>query len=123
MHTALWIVQIVLTVKLLSVTWTHGINPNSREMKEARQKMINDGKMLLMLSAITTLIAGAGLILPMALKLYAWLTPLAALFSALLMIISILPHKKYREHARVFTSLILFLLSLFAAYGRWSLLN
>jgi len=50
-----------------------------------------------------------------------WVTPLAAAFLAVMLLISIGFHLNCRETPKVWVLLILFVLSGFVAYGRWYL--
>jgi putative oxidoreductase len=119
MNTALWIIQIILGIKLLSVSYSHGLRQSQPTMRESIRKMGSLAKSLHFLIAICTFAGASALILPGLLKSAAWLTPATAIFLALLLLASIFLHLKSREKPNVFVSLILFAFAVFIAYGRW----
>jgi uncharacterized membrane protein YphA (DoxX/SURF4 family) len=121
MTVALWILQAILAIKLISVTLSHGLRQDQETMDQAITKMGGSARLGHALVAIFAFIAAAGLILPGLLKLWPQLTVWAAALAVLLMIGSIFFHVKFRDKPNVFVSLILLALAVFAAYGRWAL--
>ena len=66
--------------------------------------------------------AGAiGLVLPMAVRFLPWLTPLAALGIAIIMVLAVRFHLKRHEGLRAGYTCFLLGVSLFIAIGRWTL--
>jgi ATP/ADP translocase len=120
-NTALWIIQIILGIKLITVSWTHGLRQSQPTMQEAIQKMGRFSKPLLYIVAICTFIGTVGLILPGVLGSSTWITPVTALILSIMLLISILFHIKYREMPKIFVSIVLFAFAIFVAYGRWAL--
>ncbi|MCP4419212.1 MAG: hypothetical protein GY805_21560 [Chloroflexi bacterium] len=80
----------------------------------------NGGHFTRMISGLE-LMATAGLILPHLTGILPWLTPVAAIGCALLLIGAIITHIRYGEGVMV--NVVLLLLSLFVAYGRFVLLS
>jgi len=125
MNIALWIVQIILSIKLITVSYTHGLRqskPTTQEaMQEAIQKMGLFSQPLLYLIAVCTFIGTIGLILPGALGSATWITPVTAVILSIMLLFSIFFHIKSREKPKIFVSLVLFAFTVFVAYGRWVL--
>jgi hypothetical protein len=120
-NTALWIIQIILGIKLITVSWTHGLRQSQSTMQEAIQKMGRFSKPLLYIVVICTFIGTVGLILPGVLGSSTWITPVTALILSIMLLISILFHIKSREKPKIFVSIVLFVFAIFVAYGRWML--
>ena len=121
MSTVLWAIQIILGIKLITVFYTHGLRQSKTTMQAAIQKMGTSSRPLLSTIAVCTLIGTVGLILPGILKLSSQITVITALILALLLLISIFFHVKYREKPNIFVSVILAAFAAFVAYGRWVL--
>jgi len=121
MNTALWIIQIILGIKLITVTYTHGVRPSQSTMREAMQKMGKFSQLLLNIIAICTFIGTMGLILPGVLGSSTWITPVTAVILSIMLLVSIFFHITCREKPKIFVSVILFAFAAFVAYGRWVL--
>ncbi len=119
MNVLLWALQIVLALKFLSVTFTHGLRPDETKMQRGVQRFGALARPLLVLIALGTLLGGVSLILPAATGTLAWLTPWAAALLALMMLFAVGFHIACREKPNTVVSLILFALAAFLAYGRW----
>lgn len=121
MNIVLWVIQIILSIKLITVSITHGLRQSSPTMQKAIQKAGKKSRLFLYLSAVCTLLGTAGLILPGLWTSTGWITPFAAAALSILLLLSILFHTKCREKPNIFVSIILFILAAFVAYGRWVL--
>lgn len=121
MDIILWIIQIILGIKLITVSYTHGLRQSQLTMQEAIQKMGKSSRPLLYIVAVCTFIGTVGLILPGILGSSTWITPVTALILSIMLLISILFHVKSREKPKIFVSIILFAFAAFVAYGRWVL--
>jgi hypothetical protein len=121
MNTVLWIIQIILGIKLITVSYTHGLRQSQPTMQEAIRKMGRFSQPLLYLIAVSTFIGTIGLILPGVLKASGWITPVTAAILAIMLLCSIIFHVKCREKPNIFVSVILFAFAAFVAYGRWDL--
>lgn len=121
MNTFLWILQIILGIKFVSVAYTHGFRRDKAEMQQAMKKLGAAGPPALTLAGLGTFLAGLSLALPAASGSLVWLTPWAAALLALMSLLSIGFHLAGREAPKIWVSLILFALAAFLAYGRWVL--
>jgi cytochrome bd-type quinol oxidase subunit 2 len=118
MNTALWIVQIILGIKLITVSYTHGLRQSQPTMQEAIQKMGKFSRSLLSGIAVCAFIGTMGLILPGVISSSTWLIPLTAVILSIILLFSIFFHVKSREKPWVFVSVVLFVFAVFIAYGR-----
>jgi uncharacterized membrane protein YphA (DoxX/SURF4 family) len=121
MNTALWILQIILCIKFVSVAFTHAFRRDKVEVQQAMQKLGAPARPLLTLAALGTFLGGVGLVLPTMSAALAWLVPWAAALLALMTLLSIGLHIASRESPKIWVSLILFVLSAIVAYGRWAI--
>ena len=117
----LWGLQIALAVKLVSITWTHGIHPDDTKMQPGFDRFGRATRPMLAVIAVVTFLSAAGLILPAATGLLPGLTAYSAAFVALLMLVATGLHMGCREKPRTVVGLVLFALAAFVAYGRWAL--
>ena len=116
----LWGLQIILGIKLLTVTVTHGFGQSKPTLQEAIQKMGRLARPMLALAACAAFLAAAGLILPGLLHLSTRLTLLAAGLTAALLAGSLFFHLRARQEPKVFVSLVLLVFALVVLWGRWS---
>ena len=119
MNIVLWVLQIVLALKFFSTAYTHGLRADQAKMERGKQRFGAMARPLLTFIALCTLLGGAGLILPAALGILTWLTPLAAALLALMMLGAIKFHVSCCEKPKIAVDLVLFALAAFVAYGRW----
>lgn len=119
MNIALWVLQVILGIKFISVAFTHGVRHDQAQMQQSIQKMGPVARPLLILIAILTLAGAVSLVAPAVFAALAWITPLAAAILAALMLCSIAFHIHCREKPAIFADTILFALAAFVAYGRW----
>jgi hypothetical protein len=122
MSIALWIIQIILGIKLLSVFYTHGINPSQASMQSAIKRMGKYTRSFHLVISASSLIGTMGLILPRAMGSNLWITPVTAMLVSILLLSSIIFHLKCREKSRILVSIILSAMAAFAAYGCWVIL-
>jgi len=119
MNIVLWALQIVLALKFVSVAYTHGFRADQTKMQRGNQRLGAVARPLLTLIALCAFLGGVSLILPAALGILTWLTPLSAALLALMMLFAVGFHVACRESPNVAVGLILFALAAFVAYGRW----
>jgi hypothetical protein len=119
MQLVLWGFQIILSIKLLTVAYTHGLRQDKAEMRQAIQKLGNFSRPVLYLVTVGALLACGGLLLPLARGFWPWLTPWTALGVAVALLVSIIFHVRGRAKPNIFVSLILGAMAAFVAYGRW----
>jgi uncharacterized membrane protein YphA (DoxX/SURF4 family) len=114
-----WVVQTVLA----AIFFTSGI----AKLVMSKEKMLTTGQTgtasqplpLIRFVAVCEILGAAGLILPIALRIDQFLTPLAALGLAVIMAGAARIQTKLREPRRVAVNIVLLILCLFIAYGRW----
>jgi hypothetical protein len=119
MNVVLWVLQIALAVKFVSVAYTHGLRPDQTKMQRGIQRLGAAARPLLALIAVCTFLGGVTLILPAATGILTWLTPWSAALLALMMLAAIGFHIACRESPNSLVGLVLFALAAFVAYGRW----
>ena len=126
MNTVLWILQVILSIKLISVAFTHGVRHDQAHMQQAIRKTGHMARPLLMVIAMLMLAGAISLLLPAAFRVPTWITPLAAALLAGLMLCSSVFHINCREKPAIITGiiadLVLFAIAAFVAYGRWIIL-
>jgi len=120
-NTVLWVLQIVLCLKFVSVAYTHGIRADPAKMQRGTQRLGSAARPLLALIAVCAFLGGIALILPAATGILPSLTPVAAAVLAVMMLAATGFHIACRETPNVWVSLILFAMAAFVAYGRWAL--
>jgi hypothetical protein len=123
MNTALWVIQIILGIKLITVSYTHGLRQSQPTMQEAIQNLGKVSRPLLNIVAFCTFIGTAGLILPGVLGSATGLITVMAVILSIMLLFSIFFHVKSREKPKIFVSVILFAFAVFVAYGRWVLVS
>ncbi|MGD8244874.1 MAG: DoxX family protein [Anaerolineae bacterium] len=121
MNIILWTLQIALAAKFISVTVTHGLRPDDTAMERGLKRFGAATRPLLVLIALGALLGAIGLLLPAAVRAWAWLTPWSAALLALMNLIAVGFHIACREPPKIWVSLVLFALAAFLAYGRWVL--
>ena len=119
MNTVLWIMQVILCIKFISVAYTHGLRQDKTEMQQAINRLGALARPLLIFVALSLFIAGLVLLLPVVSAPLGWLVPWAAALLAILMLAAIGFHLAVREKPLIVADLILLVMAAFVAYGRW----
>ena len=97
MNILLSILQIILGIKLITVSLTHGFRQSLPTMQAAIQKLGKLSRPFLYFVAFCTLLGTMGLILPGLMGLSPSITPVTAAILSLMLLISIFFHVKSRE--------------------------
>jgi hypothetical protein len=118
---ALWVIQIILAIKLLNTSYSHGLRQSQPTMQEAIQRMGEFSKPIHDATSICTFLGATGLILPGVLASPIWIIPVTAVLLSVLLLVSIFFHVKSRKKPQIFVSAVLFACAAFVAYGRWVL--
>jgi VIT1/CCC1 family predicted Fe2+/Mn2+ transporter len=118
-NTVLWILQIALCLKSVSVAYTHAFRTDQAKWQQGMQRFGAAARPLLALIALLAFLGGVGLILPAATGTLTWLTPLTAALLALMMLLAVRFHVACRETPNIVVGLVLFALAAFVSYGRW----
>ena len=116
MDVALWIIQFVLGISFLIFGFMKAFQ---YEKAKAGQPWVSDTpKALVIFIGVIELLGAIGVVLPALLDIEPWLTPLAALGLAVVMLFAGIIHAKRKEYKSVWINLVVLLLALFVAYGR-----
>jgi putative oxidoreductase len=121
MNILLWVLQIALAAKFLSVAYTHALRPDPEKMRRGKERFGAAARPLLILIALGAFLGAVALVLPAATGILPGLTPWAAALLALMMLAAAGFHLACRENPKTVVSLVLFALAAFVAYGRWFL--
>jgi hypothetical protein len=121
MNNVLWGIQIILGIKMMDVSFSHGLRQSKSTMLDAITKMGGSSRPLLYIVSVCTFIGTLGLILPGLMGLSSWVTPVTAAILSIMLLFSIFFHIKSREKPKVFVSVVLFIFAVIIAFGRWIL--
>jgi len=121
MDLALWAIQIILSIKLITVSYTHGLRQSQPIIQEAIQKLGKFSRPLLFIISVCTFIGAVILALAGVLRLPNWVISITAVIMAIMLLFSIFFHIKSREKPKIFVSVVLLVFAAFVAYGRWAL--
>lgn len=118
LHWTLWGVQILLGLFFIMVGYSHGLMPYDEIAAQAVwMDQVPHG--LARFIGYAELAGGVGLILPAATRIQPWLTPLAALGVATIMILALIFHVARGEASVVWIHALVASAALFVAWGRW----
>jgi putative oxidoreductase len=117
MDVIVWIAQVILALLFVLFGVTHVTRRES--MRERAPWMWAVPREGLVVIGILEILGGIGLILPAVTRIQPWLTPLAALCLAVLMVFAIVFHATRRELPNIAFNAILGLLAAFVAWGRF----
>jgi uncharacterized membrane protein len=115
MNIALWVVQVLLAamfVFLGGVKAFHQYDPAKASLPRGLVTFIG----------VSELLGGLGLLLPALTGILPWLTPLAAVGLAIIMILAGIFHATKGEAQGIITTVVILALTVFVAYGRFVVL-
>lgn len=115
MNVALWIVQLLLALAFAAHGWM--LLAPSPELLVIMNEQLGTGFRVFLGSA--EIAGGVGLLLPAMTRRAPWLTPVAAACLAFVVASATVLHLARGEFGPSVTTMILFLLGTFVAYGRW----
>ncbi len=121
MDLALWVVQVALALAFLVAGYSHAFDFDRAARRPPMAWMHAVGQDRMRVIGILEILGAIGLVVPAASQVLPWLTPLAALGLALVMVGAIVLHIQRREYPNVVINAVLGLLALFVAYGRFVL--
>jgi putative oxidoreductase len=121
MNIILWIIQALLALVFLMAGFMKTCQP-IKALAEKMSWVTKVPSVLVRLLGIAELLGAIGLILPALTHILSWLTILAAIGLALVMVGAIVLHAVRREVGGVGLTIVILILSAFVAYGRWILL-
>jgi uncharacterized membrane protein YphA (DoxX/SURF4 family) len=117
MNIVLWILQVLLAIMFFLAGVMHGFQQERAKAQFKWPADVSPG--LLTFIGVAEILGAIGLILPALTGVLPWLTPLAALGLAVIMLLAIIFHARRREYPNIVVNLILLILAAFVAYGRW----
>lgn len=118
MNITLWVVQILLALAFAMAGIMKVSQPIDR--LEARMGWVKSvGPRGVRLIGSLEILGAIGLILPAVTGILPWLTPLAATGLVLTMIGAMITHGRRGEYSQIGINVVLLLLALFVAYGRF----
>lgn len=120
MSLLLWILQILLALAFLGAGVMKTAQPY--DTMAARLPWVQDYTPgMVRLIGLLEILGAVGLVLPAALGIWPVLTPIAAVGLAIIMVLATVHHARRRESGQVVFTLVLLVLLLFVAWGRFSL--
>jgi hypothetical protein len=121
MSAILWVLQAILSIKLISVAFSHGLQRDKAEMRNGIERMRTFAKPLLTATSLTMLMGALALVGPAISWIPGRLATLSAAVLAPSMLLAVLFHVRCRDQPKVMVSIVLFAMTAFVAYGRWRL--
>jgi uncharacterized membrane protein len=118
MAIALWVGQVLLAASFLPAGVLHGFQYERARAQLKWPAAVPRGLMTFI--GVSEILGAVGLILPAVTGVLPWLTPLAALGLAILMVLAIGFHVTRREYPNVVFNAVLLALAAFVAYGRFA---
>lgn len=119
MNLLLWVFQILIGVYFIAIGVLHFIIPPG--LPAQMSWMYELSPTLHFISGTAEILGGLGLILPGLTKIQTRLTPLAGVGLALVMILATFYHLQRGEMQNIVFNLVLAVVAIFIAYGRWQL--
>ncbi len=119
MNIAIWVAQVLLAVQFALVGQMHAFQ-HERGVERLKWPAAV-GKRLMFFIGICELLGAVGVILPALTGVLPWLTPVAAVGLAVIMILAIIFHIPRREYPNIGLNAFLLVLAAFVAYGRFVL--
>ena len=121
MNIALWIVQGLLAVMFLMAGFMK-VSQTKHTLKERGMNWVDDfASGQIRLIGVLEILGALGLILPVLIGILPNLIPLAALGLALIMVGAAIFHIRRGEYPNMIINLVLLVMALFVAYGRFVL--
>ena len=118
LNVALWVIQVLLAWFFVMVGYSHAVMPFEQIAPQAT--WMNDvPRWLSLFIGYAEIVGGLGLIVPAVTRLTRWLTPLAALGLATIMILAIPFHVLKGEASVTWIHALIAALAGFVAWGRW----
>jgi len=118
MKITLWVLQVLLGCFFVMVGYSHALMPFDQIAPQATW-MNAVPRWLSLFIGFAEISGGLGLIIPAATRIAPWLTPLAALGLATIMILAIPFHVLRGEASVIWMHTLIAALAVFVAWGRW----
>lgn len=120
MNLALWICQCLLAAVFLGSGALKATMSKERMLETGQTGVREFSLPVIRMIAVSELLAAAGLVLPWLLGVARVLTPLAAVWLAIVMVGAGVAHSRLREPRNVATNVLLFALCVVVAVGRFA---
>jgi uncharacterized membrane protein YphA (DoxX/SURF4 family) len=120
MNTLLWIIQGILAAMFAMAGVMKLTQPLDKLLKSGLNWTERLPMSTVRLIGILELLGAIGLILPWVFHIVPVLTPIAACGFALIMLLAIFHHAKYKESKAIALNIVLMALAAFIVYGRFS---
>ena len=114
MNSALWVVQVLLAAAFIFAGVLKAFQYDRAKASLPRG--------LVTFIGVSELLGGLGLLLPALTGILPWLTPLAAVGLAVIMILAGIFHATRGEMSSIITNVVILALTVFVAYGRFVVL-
>ena len=118
MNIVLWIIQILLAIVFLMVGIMKVTQPKEKLLEKGMESAEDFAPNTIRLVGVLEVLGAIGVVLPALTGILPWLTPLAAVGLALTMVGATLTHLRRGEYPKIITTVILFALTVFVAYGQ-----
>lgn len=115
---ALWVLQALLALFFVMVGYAHALAPFDEVARDAQWMLVVPRPLSLFIGC-AEIAGGIGVILPRVSRVPSWLTPLAALGLATIMLLATLFHLVRGEGSVVGVPVLMAAFALFVAWGRW----
>ncbi len=118
MNHALWTTQAILAIVFL-VTGSLKLTQPIGKLAKSMEWVKTTPTALVRLLGLAEVLGALGLVLPTATGILPWLTPVAAVGCAIVMLGASVHHASRHEYQKLGFTVVLFLLAAFVAYGRF----
>jgi len=118
LHITLWVLQVLLACFFVMVGYSHALMPFD-EIAQQATWMSDVPRWLSLFIGYAEIAGGLGLIIPAATRRASWLTSLAALGLAAIMILAIPFHILKGEASVIWIHALIAVLAVLVAWGRW----
>ena len=118
LNITLWVLQVLLACFFVMVGYSHSLAPFDQIAQQATW-MNEVPRWLSLFIGYAEIVGGLGLIIPAVTRMASWLTPLAALGLATIMILAIAFHVLKGEASVVWMHALIATLAVLVAWGRW----
>lgn len=123
MNILLWIAQGLLGLGFMAAGYGKAFRAEQTAAQPAMAWMVAVPVSLLRFIGVAEIAGGLGVLLPMLSRVLPWLTPVAAALLALVMVLASGFHFSRKEYPAIVINIVLLLLALFVAWGRWALVT
>ena len=118
MNKLIWSVQIFLAIVFL-MAGSMKVISSKTELSKSMASVEEYSETEIKLIGVVEVLGAVGVVAPAALKILAFLTPLAASGLALTMVVAAKMHLGRREYGSLPINAVLFFAAVFVAYSRW----